>query len=204
MKILNTVQNLWDYCLFCPICQKNVREIKINVGPSGVFKLSSFEKKDSRLIITCAAQLKSNNFKCQYDIDCVNNNFQFLVQEVLSINPEPISDRASSPYFYFYLYGNCKECGMSYLNSKDLELDLLNSKVVDVGLEREWITLLYQDESFCISISYGSNNVLISRLVMEEGIYVSEGNPFTFPLTEFDFSNPGRAVSKIKTMLLFS
>lgn len=203
MKILNTVENLWDYCLFCPICQKKIREITISVGPDEVFELTSFEKNENSLILNCSTKIRNNIYYCRYDINCNSNKFQFSVLGASTLPTELAINRASSPYFYFYIYSNCTECGLSYLNSNDLELDLLDDKVVNIGLEREGIHILNQNGNFLISISYGSNNMLISRVLLEDGIYVN-GKPSTFPIADFDFSNPGRVINKIKTMLLFS
>jgi hypothetical protein len=204
MKILNTVQNLWSHCLFCPICRKETREIKISVGPDEVFELTFFEKKDNLLTLNCSAKIKNNIYYCEYIINCDDNKFRFAVSGTSTLSTELTVDKASSPYFYFYLFSNCKECGLSYLNSNDLELDLLNDKIVNIGLEREGMHITHQNDSFLITISYGSNTMLISRAALEEGVYATNGEPAAFPITDLDFSNPGRLINKIKTMLLFS
>lgn len=203
MKILNTVQQLWSNCLFCPICQDITRTIHVSVGPDEAFQLQSFKKINHILHLDCLFQVRMLKYKAIYEINCLDNSFSCHIGK-----PETAQssvDRASAPYFYFYIQGDCKQCNDTYASSKDLELDLLNKKIQNIGVEREGIYLRGKDSHYHLTMSYDEKEMLITRCHEENGLMVEDsGKPFHLPIMEFDFTKPKKVINKIKTILLFS
>lgn len=203
MKILNTVQQLWSYCLFCPTCQDITRTIHVSVGPDEAFKLQSFEKNNHILHLDCLFHAKNQKYKATYEINCLDNSFSCHIEEPISAKSSV--NKASTPYFYFYIQGDCKECNDTYVSSKDLELDLLNKKIENIALEREGIYLRGKDSHYHLTMSYDEREMLITRCHDEDGLMIEDGGkPFHLPIIEFDFSKPKKVINKIKTILLFS
>jgi len=203
MKILNTVEDLWNYCLFCPICQKAERKMTVSVGPDEAFELLSYEKDNQFLTLHCAISILHKKHIAKYSIDCSNNSFQFAISETAALD---ISiEKASSPYFYFYIEGDCGNCNQSYVNSNDLELDFLHGTISNIGLEREVVWLLSQENKFKLTMNYGLSKMAISLItVKDERYFTNEKGHMTFPIIDLDFSNPAKVINKIKTILVFS
>lgn len=203
MKILNTVQDLWSCCLFCPICQDITRTPVVSVGPDEAVKIKSFKKDNHILHLHCTLELGNRKFLVDYFINCLDNSFEFDISDPeLS---EHSVDRASSAYFYFYINSDCRECNCSYANSTDLELDFLNSEITNVGLEREGVWLLKEKTKFAVVNSYTDQQTMIYKCnVNDEGMVEDDNRPFLLPIIEFDYSRPRKVVNKIKTLLIFS
>lgn len=203
MKILNTVQELWSYCLFCPICQDITRDLHISVGPDEAFKLIAHKKDNHILHLQCIFQRTSLSYKVNYTINCLDNSFLLDISEPETSNSNV--DKASAPYFYFYIQGDCKSCNSTYASSKDLELSLLNKKIENIGIELEGVYLLGKESHYHITMAYEDKEMLITRCHEEDGMIMEDsGKPFRLPIMEFDFSQPNKVINKIKTILLFS
>ncbi len=92
MKTFNNVQELWDYCSFCPICTRNCREVIVSVGPDGVFILISSQKKDNNLYLQCTYKNKRNIYNVDYNINCLDNTFQVEVPKVQELAPGEVAN----------------------------------------------------------------------------------------------------------------
>lgn len=203
MKILNTLQELWDYCLYCPVCKDTVRTIHVSVGPDDAFILKSYKKNKNILELRCAVRLKKREFKVNYNINCQDNSFEFDISDPESCEVEV--NKASAPYFYFYIQSDCKKCLATHTNGRDLELDLFNNKITNIGIEREGIYLLDQKTKYHITLVYDIDEMIISRCYENEsGVIIDDNKPFQIPIIDLDFSDPVKVTNKIKMMLLFS
>lgn len=202
MKILNTVQELWDYCLFCPVCQEDCRKMTVSVGPDDTFEVITFEKSESTLTLNC---LMKKRRVCKYIINCADNTFRVFYSNQ---NQEVLTEKSNAVYFYFYLSSNCQQCHKSYTNSNDLELDVQNYLVCNVGIEREGIQLITQSNGFHITkfnyFDSSKNEMLISRCLKQDGELMVEDKFIRLPSVDLDFSNPEKVVNKILTLLTFS
>jgi hypothetical protein len=203
LKKLNSVQELWSHCLFCPICRDITREVYVSVGPDDVFELSKFEKKDHILFLDCFFYTKKEEFKIKYEINCLNNSFKAIIS-----SPNPSSRTitgASSAHFYFYINSDCRICNASYTNGADLEIDFLSKEIINIGIEREGIYLLNEKSKYHITLEHDNNRMQISKCFEDEdGGIVDDNKPFIFPMIKLDFSNPKKVINKIKTLLVFS
>src|ERR1700722_1895367 len=205
MKILNTVQKLWAYCLFCPICQDMTREVHVSVGPDEVFKLLR-SKKDNHIIhLNCSAQIKKQKYKANFCINGLDNTFTFVISDLpgSGFYSSPLSvEKAKTPYFYFYVQSNCKRCHCTSVFSSDLELDLLRKVITNIGVERETVILLNESDKYHLSLEYDENQMIISRYTEEDEDLDEEGSldkEFITSLIDLDFSQPSKVVRKIKT-----
>lgn len=208
MKALNSVQDLWAHCRFCPICQDMCRDVTIDVGPDDVFTISSFEKQDHILRLECTFRAKKQRYRTVYSVNCLDNTFKVDISEPVhesaSSDSYKRNDRASAPYFFFYIFSDCKKCNSAHTNSSDLELDLLERKVSNIGIEREGVYLLTEKDKFHISLFYDRNVMLVSRAREEDSVIVDDDKHVELPLVNLDFSNPNKVINKIKTLILFS
>lgn len=210
MKALNTLQELWSHCLFCPICRDVVRDVEVSVGPDEAFSITKWEKDNHILKLDCIFKAKKQKYRTVYSINCLDNSFVVDISEPTHTSASSDTykrvDKASAPYFFFYIYSDCRKCDNTHTNSSDLELDLLNRKVTNIGLEREGIYLLTEKDKYHLTLCHDSNEIELSKMFYDEGMdtLVDDNKTINLPLIDFDFSNIKKVVNKIKTLLVFS
>jgi hypothetical protein len=209
MKSFNTVQELWDHCSFCPICQEDCRDVLISVGPDAVFQILDSEKDDSFLDMSCTFTNKKNVYSVQYKINCQDNTFTVDVTDVqlLTAAAQLPNKKVEEAYFYFYLQSSCPKCQCAVTYGSDLELDILDRKITNIELEREGFYLLKEIDKFHITTIYDRNIILVSRCQgIEDGDlgFEEDDKTITLPMVKLDFTNQAKIVNKIKTLILFS
>lgn len=204
MKLFNTIEELWDYCLICPICQNTSREIILTVGPDDNFGIASYEKEGAQLRVVCSYQRdrfdKKSLHTATFLIDCQQNTFQI---EAISPDPE-IVKAAQQAYFFMYMHANCERCFESYLNSSDLEFDIENKSISNIQMDREGIYIASEKDKFHITLSHDRNVMSVSRVYPEQDGEVDDENIIDLPLVNLDLSNPAKVINKVKTLILFS
>ena len=210
MKSFNTLQELWDYCLYCPVCQRNCRQIHLSVGPDDTFIIVNFDKVDSFLNLQCIFKTaKSRSFSLNFKIDCQNNSFDSEVYSVSSGN----SPQAKDIYFFFFLEGLCPECNCSSAHSLDMELNFHRKKISDIGLELEDFCLLKAPNKFRIDIVYHTtkpDTMIISKIRTTpndphaEIEFIDDHKSIELPVIKLDFSDQTKLSNRIKTLILFS
>lgn len=207
MKIFNTVQELWDHCTFCPVCQEHTRTVTMQVGPDDQFKLSSnipYEKVGSKLKLYAQFEMERGSLdyvkgRCAatYIINCDNCTFELQVDDA-----NKLADKVKKAYFYFYLHSTCTKCDSAYLNSSDVEFDLENKKVFHLQIEREGV---YLQDKYHVSISHDQNILLVSKLeISQDGFRIDHEKVIELPFVNLDFTNIPKVINKIKTLILFS
>lgn len=208
MKLFNTVQELWDYCSFCPICLRSCREICVSVGPDSVFILVHSQKKKNDLYLQCTYKNKRNIYSVDYNINCLDNTFKVKVPKVQELPAGEIANpkKVEKAYFFFFLEGLCRECNCTSAHGLDLELDIVDKKISNIGLERESFYLLEGKDKFHVTPIHDRNVMLVSRCyVDDEEIGFSESDKtIELPLVKLDLSDQTKATNKIKTLILFS
>jgi hypothetical protein len=208
MKNLDTVQKLWSHFLMCPTCKDFDREVDVSVGPDTNTRLVLFKKENHILTLDIVFKAKKQQYKIQYNINCLDNSFKVDIAEILDFSAVEDkykrTDRASAPYFYFYLFGTCRKCGNSFSNSKEMELDLLNNKITNIGLEHESIYILKNGEGFHLNLDYEKHNMSVAKFTIDTTPDDIVNNEMELPLIEMDFSNTEKVFDKIKTLLIFS
>jgi hypothetical protein len=208
MKSFNSIQELWDYCLFCPICIRSCREIVVSAGPDGAFTLNSSDKKDDgTLYLQCTYKNKRNIYTVEYDINCLDNTFKVEVPNVQSLPLGEVANpiKVKQAYFFFFIEGLCRNCTCTSAHGLDLELDIVDRKISNIGLERESFYLLEGKDKFHVSPIHDRNVMLVSRCYVDEEIGFSESDKtIELPLVKLDLTDQSKVTNKIKTLILFS
>ena len=195
MKILNTVQELWSYCLYCPICKDTCRDISVSVGPDDDFQVVFHEKEDQFLNIQCIHKHNNKQTNVTYHIDCLKNTFEI-------VDGDPF---LAKTYCYFYIQSDCRRCDATHTNGTDLELNLEEKRVYNIGVEREGIYLLSTKDKYHITMSYDVNAMLVSKCFEDdEGMIIDDNRVCKLPIVNLDFSKPRKTAHRIKTLLVFS
>lgn len=209
MKTFNNVQELWDYCETCPICMRRCREVVVSVGPDGAFILVAAQKQNNgSLFLQCTYKNKRNVYSVNYDINCLDNTFKVEVPYVRDLAPGEVAnpEKVKKAYFYFYIEGLCRECHCTSAHGQDLELDIVDKKISNIGLERESFYLLEGKDKFHVSPIHDRNVLLVSRCYPDdEGIgFIESDKTIELPFVKLDLSDQERVVNKLKTLILFS
>lgn len=207
MKQFANIQELWDYCAYCPICLRNCREIAVSVGPDGAFILVTSKKQETSLFLQCTYKNKRNVYSVNYDINCLDNTFKVDVSHVREIMAGEINtERVKKAYFFFFIEGLCRDCSCTSAHGLDLELDIVDRKISNIGLERESFYLLEGKDKFHVSPIHDRNVMLVSRCYPDdEGIgFIESDKTIELPLVKLDLSDQDRVVNKLKTLILFS
>lgn len=211
MKIFSKFVELWNYCLFCPICQEPSRTISISIGPDEEWQLTEFQKIGSELKMFCYWILdtedKDHSIKTKHSaiftVDCDKNTYQ------LSVNSKDTAMAKTAPKSsaYIYLHAQCNGCDNTYLDTMDMDFDPETSAIYNFQIEREGAYILSEKDKFHISLQHDRNVMSVSRMfALSESIggMKEEDKVIDLPLVNLDFSNAPKIVNKIKTLILFS
>lgn len=205
MKLFNTVQELWDYSLLCPICDKE-REMFVDIGPDFSFEVNSFEKIAHYLILDCSFSNRLTAYQMKYKINCIGNTYEAIIE-----NSTPITDRRSQSdsesalraYFYLYIQSFCRQCNSS-IYSMDLEPDTSAGTLSNISLERESYFLLKTEDKFHVTFIHDSNTMLVSKFYDNNGCCVESEKHIELPLVKIDLIDQAKAAHRLKTLILFS
>ena len=197
MKIFSNINELWNYCLFCPICQENCRDMKVSVGPDMVFIMNSYEKTEKMLNLCCNYKNSSYIYTVNYKINCIDNTFIMTVP-IAKPNNETYR-KASRAYFYFYIQSNCKKCNCASAYGNDLDLNTLKKTISNIKLEHEGFSLYTGKESnmFFLEIDHIDNVIFV-------GCLPDNGKEIQLPLFDIDLIDQAKTIEKLKTYILFS
>jgi hypothetical protein len=198
MRIFNTLQELWDYCLFCPLCQKDIRTIDLGVGPDPTFEHLFFQKENHLLTIQC--RNKKKNCLPKYQINCYDNTYQVEVKDRPYPDCSATKLEDEDSYFYFWLNSNCQTCRSSWTSSMDVEFEPSTKNIFNIGLESEFVYLGRDPFQYEITYDYCENVTLIYRVYS----YTRRKLVLKLPLTTWDYSDQDSLIDKIKTYILFS
>jgi hypothetical protein len=168
----------------------------------------SHQKKDNNLYLQCTYKNKRSIYTVEYNINCADNSFVVDVPNVVEL---PLGETAKpqkvkEAYFFFFLEGLCKECNCTSAHGMDLELDIVDRKISNIGLERESFYLFEGKDKFHVTPIHDRNVMLVSRCHPDEdGLGFSESDKtIELPLVKLDLSDQEKATNKIKTLILFS
>jgi hypothetical protein len=202
MKPFDNLQEVWDYCTFCPLCQKDKREISVSVGPDRFWSFVSFEKVENILKIICTYSYKQNRYFVNYSFNCIDNTFLLEYSSANSSFQGGLLEKAKEAYFFFYVDGVCPNCECSAAATTDLELDLQDGIVTNLQLEREKFFLLQEQDKFHVTLAHSSNIMRVSKYF--DSSYEEEDDEIELPLFNLDLTNQSKLVNKLKTLILFS
>jgi len=205
MKSFNSVQELWEYCQFCPLCQDSCRIMRVKVDPDDAYKLISFEKTDDQLKLHCVFSYKRELSKVVFEIDTHTNSLKTTVSDPVITIQTGGQFRAKKAFVVFQLFGDCDRCACTHATSAEMELGLTNKEVGPPKVDREGVYLLENNDKFHITLIYDRNVMLVSRCFLDEDdIAVDDNKVLELPLVKLDFSNQEKVINKINTLILFS
>lgn len=208
MKQFNNIQELWDYCRYCPFCMRNCRETIVSVGPDDVFILVDSKKESDKLLLQTTFKSKRHIYNVEYNINCLDNSFEVEVTTVQEVPPgeTPNPDKAKRAYFFFFVEGLCRECSCTSAHGADLELNLTDKKISKIELERESLYFMECKDKFHVSPIHDRNVMLVSRCYVDENElgFAESDKTIELPLVKLDPTDQAKTVNKIKTLILFS
>lgn len=202
MKTFNNLQELWDYCAFCPVCQESCRKVQPQIGPTN-YSVQSIEKLGNILEIKTSIRFRGGKFAVDFNIDCMSNTVQSTITAHPDDGDEP-PQGANRAFTFLRLSSDCEKCGCTHSNSGEMEIPF-NGTISSVSLDREGLYLLELDDKFHLTLIYDRRAMLVSRCYMEPGsMAIDDNKVLELPLVRFDFTNMDKVVNKIKTLILFS
>lgn len=192
MKVFSNLKQLYDYCLFCPLCNKYCRTIRVS-GDCHQFESFThlnYSIRDDYLNLefTYTNNGQSTFIKKTFTIDLRNNKIT--------------SDTITDDEAYFFIEGNCETCKATSFSS---DFDL-NSKIEKPSLEREVFHLFKNNIGYCIDIFHDSDTVEIYKSSYNNKKINTIGSKLKSDLELFDldFSDLDKLYNKIQTIVLFS
>ena len=204
MRILASIQELWNYCDYCPVCKENNGQLILTMGPDECITLVKHNKTENNLELNCILNVSTNQYTIDFDIDCNNNTFSFDLSK-----PKPTSNaiiEASKPGITLCIQKICQKCNYYYVNGSDIELNILTKNAEEIGIERESAYLIHENDQYHITVSYDSQTLFASKFYIMNGNIIDDATPFEYPTSniEIDFNDAKKVIRKIKTLQTFS
>jgi hypothetical protein len=197
MKSFNSLQELWSYSLYCPVCKNMDRRIDLSIGMDDCFRLIEF-RKINQILTIIMERPQEKNIRAKVEIDCVTNAASRYVYDTLG---NPAKEHVT--FMTVSTFSTCDDCG-SVTNSEDFIVNFMTYDIhLPIHLENEFIVL--NDKK--------ANNRLysVNFLHLEEFVEISvfdktqeSRRPLSVPMFDLDLSNIDKALKRIKTIVLFS
>lgn len=219
MKIFNNIQELWEYSLYCPICESSHRTITVSLGPDQIFTQDpylnppSIENGINYLIIDFSITIRNqfNSFTtmdAQLKINCEDNSFEIKEEKSQTDTITPIILKKLSKLEmsgFFYMQSYCDKCSKSSSYSEDLEMDFVEKKIKNIKLERELVEF-YIDSSEIYSVEqrHDSTTTWVTKYCLLDDGRLRRKSEFKSKLLDIDFSDLKKAFNRVKTILVFS
>lgn len=188
MKKFNNLEELWNYCSFCPICQNNSREMEVSVVEfEDIIKEYSFIKNKEILEI-----ISEDKFQNTYinKINCLTNKVEMMT--------------FPSEFGYFTIAGACD----IHLNrSVSRSHFSLKANVLETSLcciEHEYFSYLFEDNHILVMFNHNSDKTTISfsKIDKSNRYRISLRISLDY-LLDIDFTNEQNMINKLKTILVF-
>lgn len=188
MRNFKNINELWNYCSYCPVCKLFDRNISaLIISPS--LRSISFIKDNDKLFMNCET-VDNIHVQINIEIDCENNA---LLDDKLICETD----------FYLYLTAHCK-CDMSNVSSNNMYFEL--GKISNsIGIEQESVYFINEKEGFHLSLFHTSENILFSKLIKNEYFENSFINDaiITTPIFNLDLNDSEKCFNKLKTIMVF-
>jgi hypothetical protein len=198
MKLFNNISELWNYCVYCPICEKSCKRLDIKIGPEQDFaELLLIEKNDEHLIMGGFYKYKDINNRKNFSIkfNLLDNTFAF--HNILS------NEFKLSPYIYMQSF--CYECSGSDTITDDIILDLKTNKLSSILLDQDSLWIYIQTgEAIYISQNYIDNKTIIRKYnILDDGTKKFKST-FKTKLLDIDLHDVQKAGKRAQTILVFN
>jgi hypothetical protein len=202
MKSFANIQELWEFCELCPMCQKQSRTIHISAGPEHIWDVVRFSYQNDSIIIFCTykykqkryfVDLKLSNLEKTFDLKFRSKSFAPLKEEIIL--------HLKETDLCFDIQSDCKNCQYSTAASESIELDIKNGKFGSLRLEREKFLLEREKDKYLVTFWHGDNTMRVAKWNSQT---FEEGKEIKLPLTTLDLTNQAKVIDKLKTYILFS
>ena len=202
MKIFNNLQELWEHCLFCPICKTYDRDITITFGPEENYKLLSFTR-NTFLNLRVKYSLDYSRYIVQYIIDCADGSFTTKVSELDEAKAQ--TNKTTMPYSYFYIESDCRTCHCTSAMTSNIQLDMKNSKVYNFLLSKEEVVMLDNtNDSYHAILDYSNKTTTVYPCFKRnDDTIVDIVPPANFNLIEVDLMKADKAIKRMKNIIKF-
>lgn len=212
-KNFENFSSLWNYCIFCPICKKDCRNVEIkflahptratnNIRTLYPSKIKNFKFTEKNTFIEIHIVEKNNfsnnrlNMHDEYLIkfDSLKNNFFITKKNEISPDKKQLS---------FYIYAFCDNC-LSYLSSNNIKIDTKIKYSSNLYLESEAFYLTKTEDKYFIFIDYVTKKSQISKVYLDQNNNITVDNKEQeIPIFKIDLNNQSKLIQKIKTILMF-
>jgi hypothetical protein len=189
MRPFDTIKELWDHCILCPICKLD-RNIDVSAGPEYNFDDSGFWDKNGTFLSISNVPTKFFNFSGEnvLDINMLTNQFYSKLEQCMD---------------YFYIQSHCVNCSNSAAYSSDLAVDYYSGKISNIGLDRESAYLLTGNDNYHATILYDENKILVSNVDVINGEKADVTKTIECPMFDLNLSNVQESIDKLKMILMF-
>ncbi len=201
MRSLVNVKELLEYCEVCRIC-KSKRIIEPSVYPDDAFTLESWKLKDDHLLLYVTFETKGKRnftYKLTFDINCEDNTIETKTREITELPSDGTISTANSYKIELGIYAKC-ENACSYINSIDLELDIVKQTCSQIGIDSEHAYVFINEDNFKCSLwfDYVTNVLQLSNMSAPDPSLIA------LPIIDFDFSDLPKLKDKLTTLIVFS
>ncbi len=196
MKLFDNIQNVWEYCNKCPICQSNCKASIVVYAD--YLKMIGYEKEGNALHIHLVYDQTKR--KVSISIDC--NTHIILAQDIYDEKFEELyEDR-----LFLTFHGSCDQCKRFQINSNEILIDLMKNYIdSDNSIQRESFYLSCMEDNFHVSLLYYNSTMIVSRYIENKsGEFITTGNVFYGKMVNCDLVNQSKIINKLKTLLIFS
>lgn len=221
MKKFSNLNELWDYCSKCLVCNSN-RVVQLSIGPDTNVKLVEYKKYNNILNIDFdnyieyedddlasehiddffKYKIKRSNFLLR--LDCSSNAASLISEDKIIID----SLINNIDNIYFYLFAQCKNCE-SYVNTSDIVcLENKNIDIDSIFIETEGFHILKENEGFYIFIdytdpAYNTGVMYLNSIKKNNNSIIQQNMGVKLPIINFNYSNSSEVIKKINNILSF-
>lgn len=233
MTRFDTLKQLIDYCLLCPICNSK-RDLEFSVGPdtptpnapnlgeendTDLIRLINYELTEDRLLFVVKIHVLKSRYQITFNIDTNTNRLTSFYTTLYEEDSSAIT-KATAPQFYFNIWAQCGQCRNSQLNTHEINLDILSKVIYPLEVECETRSLTVGSSGFQLEYDYlntidpqAPKIITVFRLKERSHSEFYDGphpdfelygQPVYFPMTEFDFSDIPALYKRLSTLIFFS
>lgn len=195
MRIFNTLQELWGYCAFCPICKKNNRVV-YPVAATDFCRIAEFLKEEIALTLLVEMENPSKDSKKKCDrtiltiIDCENGSIG--------------SDSIPPVDFSFYLKSKCENC-QSYVTTSFIDIIYMDKKISNYRISYEEVYYKKTNNKLHVTFCHDIDMIFASKITIDDNNEIlHEDNGFRCPIINLSLTEHEKITNKIKTFLIFS
>lgn len=190
MKIFDTLQQLWEELIFCPICLDNSRVPSITAEDG--FFIHSFGIDNFKLKIS-----GNNNFSKYISLAPVHFEID------LKTNISRIINHSNMDKVCLHFDAECNKCH-SYVRSF-ITVYFKTETISNIKIYSEDVYLFNDSHKYHITFLYHDNYMLISSLEIDQtGTLIDKNKVLRRAIINLDLSDVDKAINKIQTILVFS